>query len=108
MIQKTKTSKLIQFFKNKYVIVLLVLGIIIFGVTNYNVFFIMKLNRQVKELQKEEQAIRESIATDSIQSKYLQNDIDAIEKYGRENYFMKRENEDVYVVSEDDVELVDD
>lgn len=99
---KKTSSKWVKFFTNKYVIVILVLLILIFGVTNYNVFDIVKLNREVKQLHKDEQALKESITTDSIHAHALEDDLEAIERYGREIYFMKRADEDVFVISPED------
>ena len=43
--------------------------------------------------------MQEGIYRDSLQAERLKYDLDSIERFGRENYFMKAENEDVFVVT---------
>ena len=45
------------------------------------------------------------IYEDSLQVERLRGNMDSIERYGRENYYMKRENEDVYVVNKNTSKL---
>ena len=96
------TPKWIQILKNKYVITLIVFAVIVLGLSNNNVFVIHRLKKEVRQLEKEEQIINEGIASDSIQANILQSDLEAIERYGRETYYMKRANEDIYVVDEEE------
>jgi hypothetical protein len=46
--------------------------------------------------------MRQGIHQDSLQAVRLMYNLDTIERYGRENYFMKRKNEDVFVVVENE------
>lgn len=63
-----------------------------------NIFFTSRLQREVNDLRKEEARIRKEIANDSIQMLDMAMDIDKVESYGREVYYMKKENEDIFVI----------
>lgn len=59
-----------------------------------------KLKREVSELNKEAKLIRQGIEQDSIAAVSLIDNPDAIETYGREHYYMKRQDEDIFIVKE--------
>jgi hypothetical protein len=46
--------------------------------------------------------IKQEIKSDSLRILELQKDIKTLEKFGREKYMMKKENEDIYVIKEKD------
>ncbi|NHN25308.1 hypothetical protein FIA58_006425 [Flavobacterium jejuense] len=55
------------------------------------------LNKQIEELEDNIDYYKTEIRKDSIRIKKLKN-LDQIEKYAREKYYMKRENEDIYII----------
>lgn len=55
------------------------------------------LNKQIEELEDNINYYQTEIRKDSIRIKKLKNP-DQIEKYAREKYYMKRENEDIYII----------
>ena len=55
------------------------------------------LNKEIEELENNESYYINEIKKDSLKIKHLKNS-DQIEKYAREKYFMKRENEDIYLI----------
>lgn len=63
------------------------------------------LDKEIQELENTEIYYTDEIKKDSIKIKNLNNN-DQIEKYAREKYFMKRENEDIYLIEfEEDQEV---
>jgi cell division protein FtsB len=56
-----------------------------------------QLNKQIDELQDNKKYYQEEIKKDNQSIKLLKNQ-DQVEKYAREKYYMKRENEDIYIV----------
>ena len=48
-----------------------------------------------------EQEMIEEIAHDSIQALSLRDNLEATERFGREHYYMKRADEDLFVIAED-------
>ena len=83
---------------NKYVIATLVFLVVIVFIDDYSLRVSSRLGRQVDERHAEEQRLAEAIVQDSINAAEISNSLDAKEHYGRENYYMKRSNEDIFVI----------
>jgi len=54
--------------------------------------------QKLNELQKSEQHLDELITDAQKELKLLQNDAQSIEKYAREKYMMKKDNEDLFIL----------
>ncbi len=93
-------KKLLKIKGLKYWVATAVFVVVIVFLDQNNLLVTMKLSRQVSELNDEEQRLREAIVQDSINNATLKGNLDAIEHYGRENYYMKRANEDVFVIKD--------
>ena len=91
-------KKSLKIIGNKYVIATLVFVVLILFLDEYNLMVTRRVRRQVEELHVEEKALREAIVQDSINNATLRNSLDAKEHYGRENYYMKRPDEDIFVI----------
>jgi len=83
---------------NKYVIATLVFVVLIVFLDEYNLMVSRRVGRQVEQLHAEEAALREAIVEDSLNAAALRDDMDAKEHYARENYYMKRPDEDIFVI----------
>jgi cell division protein FtsB len=64
---------------------------------NYSYFDHRVLDQQIEELEDNKRYYKEEIKKDKERIKLLQN-INHIEKYAREKYYMKKENEDIYII----------
>ncbi len=64
---------------------------------NYSYLEHRLLNKEINELEDNINYYKTEIKKDSIRIKKLKNS-DQIEKYAREKYYMKRENEDIYII----------
>lgn len=82
----------------KYAVATLIFLVVILFLDTNNLMVTRKLHRQLSDLKAQEQELREAIAADSVASMALQDNPDAKERYGRENYYMKRKNEDIFVL----------
>ncbi len=91
-------KKLLKIKGLKYWVATVVFAAVILFLDQNNLLVTMKLSRQVSALHDEEELLREAIVQDSINNATLKGNLDAIEHYGRENYYMKRPNEDVFVI----------
>ena len=85
--------------KNKYVIAILIFLVFFLFIDENNLFVTMRLQRRVHRLHAEEASLYQSYTADSIKAQSLQYDLDAIERYGRETYYMKRSDEDIYIIN---------
>jgi cell division protein FtsB len=91
-------KKFLKIIGNKYIIATLVFVVIIVFLDDYGLMTTSKLSRQVKKLHAEEEQMKKDIVQDSINAASLKGNLDAIEHYGRENYYMKRADEDIFVI----------
>jgi cell division protein DivIC len=92
--------KIFKFFINKYFITLvLFVGWMIFFDSN-NLLTRRKYGDKLHELKQEKEFYLDEIRKDSTLSQDLLNDSLAIEKYAREKYLMKKDKEDVYIVTD--------
>lgn len=86
-----------KFLSNKYVLVLLVFCTWMIFLDNYSYFDHRFLDNQINELEDNKEYYQEEIKKDEKSIKQLNNP-GQIEKYAREKYYMKKENEDIYLI----------
>ena len=82
----------------KYWVATVVFVVVILFIDPNNLLVTLKLSRQVSQLHAEERELKEAMVEDSINAAQLKGNRDAIEHYGRENYYMKRADEDIFVI----------
>ena len=86
----------------KYTLVCL-LGVLIVGFLDENsVWNHFKNQRRISELEEEIDKYNAAYERDQAQIRQLNKDPKAMEKIARERYFMKADDEDIYVLSDDD------
>lgn len=86
----------------KYIITLAVFVLIIcFLDDENNIFRRMDLDRQISDLRSEIENYRKEYDENTQKLEQLQSDTVSIEKIARENYFMKKPDEDIFVFKED-------
>lgn len=100
--KKFKDTFFWKIIRNKYFIVCFVFFLIILFLDENNLLVIRSLRRDVAELNNTIDTMRQGIHQDSLKAERLKYNLDSIERYGRENYFMKRENEDVFVINREE------
>lgn len=83
---------------NKYVVATAVFLLVIAFMDDYSLQVSSRLSRELKQLKAEEQEMKEAMVADSIAAAALKDNLAAKERYGRENYYMKRADEDVFVI----------
>jgi cell division protein FtsB len=86
-----------RFLSNKYIWVVVFFSTWMLFLDNYSYFEHRVLDRQIEELEDNKKYYKEEIKKDQEKIKSLKN-INQIEKYAREKYYMKKENEDVYII----------
>ncbi|MES2811698.1 MAG: septum formation initiator family protein [Bacteroidota bacterium] len=87
----------LQFLGNKYFIVTLFFIVWMVFLDNYSYLDHRLLNKQIDESEDNKQYYKEEIAKDKQSIKKLKNPAE-IERYAREKYYMKKENEDIYII----------
>ena len=86
--------------KNKYVAATLVFLLFFLFLSENNVLVTHRLKRDLAELNKEIDLLEQGINQDSAEAVSLIGNIDALETYWREHYYMKRDNEDIYIIKD--------
>ena len=81
--------------RNKYVAATLVFLLFFFFLGENNVLVTHHLKRDVASLNREIDLLEHDIKQDSAEAESLFGNMDALETYGREHYYMKRDNEDI-------------
>jgi cell division protein DivIC len=91
-------KKLFRFFINKYFIttVLFVVWLLFFD--SNNILTNMRTRDKLNELKKEKEFYIDEIKKDSVMIQKLLYDTLELEKYAREKYLMKKDNEDLYLL----------
>lgn len=95
-------SSLWKILKVKYVYCTLIFLVIYFFLSENNVMVIHKLKRELAEINREADLLEATIKQDSADAVALINNPDALETYGREHYYMKRDNEDIFIIKEEE------
>lgn len=100
---KNLTTKypLLKILGNRYVLVIIFAVVWLTFLDNYSYFENRILDKKIEELEENKRYYIQEIKKDSISIKQL-NNADQTEKYAREKYYMKRENEDVYIIEFED------
>lgn len=86
--------------KNKYFIALAVFALIMLFFDKNDVFTQSARKKQLRELQESKQYYSDRISSERKELEELKSDPGTLEKYAREKYLMKRDNEDLYLVPE--------
>lgn len=82
----------------KYIVATLVFVALILFIDDYSLRVSSRLSSQVRELHDQERELSQAILQDSSANAQLRDNLDAKEHYGREHYYMKRPNEDIFVI----------
>ncbi|MDA3904950.1 MAG: septum formation initiator family protein [Bacteroidales bacterium] len=87
---------------NKYWISIIVLFVLLAFVDQYNFQAHYKMIKELRTLQKEKAFYLEEIAKDSAVFKHLFDNDENLEKFAREKYKMKKPNEDIFLIIEEE------
>jgi cell division protein FtsB len=86
--------------KNKFLIAITVFAFVILFFDKNDLFTQMDRNRQLRELLQSKEYFTDQIATEQAILDKMKTNPGTLEKYAREKYLMKRDNEDLYIIPE--------
>lgn len=97
-------KKILKVLINKYVLITLafILWIVFFDSNNF--FTRSRLRDKLEELQQEKRFYLDEIQKDSALTMKLLNDSAELERFAREKYLMKKDNEDLFLVTDTNAE----
>lgn len=91
-------GRLRQGYSKIQLIAIILLIIFIFFVSDSNIFALMSYESKINELNEQIEYYRKQTEYDKKQLELLQSDKENIEKFARENFLMKKANEDVFII----------
>lgn len=97
----TMIRKIFNIFRNKYLLVLTIFGVWVMFFDKSNIINHIKLHSELRQLKKDKNYYKAEIEKDSITMQELLTNPKNLEKFAREEYLMKRPNEDIYVIIEE-------
>ena len=92
---------MLKYFKNIYVLLIVVFLIWMLFIDSNSYLFHRELNEGLEELENKKEFYKAEIIKDRKALKKLSTE-DGFEKFAREEYYMKRENEDIYIIEYED------
>ena len=92
-------KKIPRILKNKYVICTVLFFVVAFFVEDNNITTSLALKEKKEVMENEKLFLKEAIKQDSIKIEIFKNNPAEYEKYARENYYMKRTNEDIIIIN---------
>ncbi|MFP9113472.1 FtsB family cell division protein [Flavobacterium sp. RHBU_3] len=98
----------LKVLSNRYVLVMVFVGLWLIFLDNYSYFEHRSLNKEIQKLEDKKEYYTHEIKEDSTAIRQLKNG-DQTERYAREKYYMKRDDEDIYIIEfEEDAPKVED
>ncbi len=98
---KIKNNKWVRFVSNKYFLILLLFLIWMFFFDTNSFLIHQELNDDIKKLENNKEVYQEEIKNDKVFIERMK-DSNEIEKFAREKYYLKKENEDIYLIEHED------
>lgn len=94
-------KKISYLFTNKYLITGIAFAVWMLFFDRNDVPLQIKRIRQLNHLNKSEQILTQKIVDTKHELQLLKTNLEALEKYAREKYLMKKDNEDLFIVTID-------
>lgn len=95
--KELKEKKWFKIVSNKYVLLILVFGVWMFFLDSNSWLVHNELNEDLNQLQDNKDYYLKEIHKDRTIIEGL-NDSSELEKFAREEYYMKKENEDIFII----------
>lgn len=90
-----------KYFKNIFILVFVVFAVWMLFIDSNSLLIHRELNEDINDLKNEKEYYKKEIEKDKKAIKELSTD-EGIEKLAREKYYMKKENEDIYIIEYED------
>ena len=84
--------------RNKYLVLLLLFIFWIIFLDDYNLINQNKMKNNVDDLKEQKEFYISEIKSDSTELSKLKNDSEEQERFAREKFLMKKDNEDVFII----------
>ena len=88
--------------RNKYLILLLLFIFWIVFLDDYNLINQNKMKNNVDDLKEQKEFYISEIKSDSTELSKLKNDSEEQDRFAREKFLMKKDNEDIFIIRENE------
>ena len=92
----------LKFLKNSYVIIIIIFVIWMIFFDSNSILVHNELNNDINDLNNQKEYYKNEIGRDNIELNQIKTD-SGLEKYAREKLFMKRENEEIFIIEYDTI-----
>jgi len=92
---------MLKYLKNIFVIIFIVFAVWMLFIDTNSLLIHHELNEDISNLEDEKEYYKKEIETDKKAIKALSTE-EGIEKLAREKYYMKKDNEDIYIIEYED------
>lgn len=100
-LRELKKNKWFAFFSNKYVIILIIFTVWMIFFDANSLLTQRKLQKEIETLKRQKQYLMQELAKDKELLRKLKNEVQ-LERFARETYYMKKANEDIYLIEFED------
>jgi hypothetical protein len=97
---KRLLNQIPDWLKNKYLLVGVAFALILLFLDRNDLFTQIDRRRELRNLEKSKQYYQQEISSQRKELDALKNDPAALEKFAREKYLMKRDDEDLFLLPE--------
>jgi len=102
-----KPSKIARIIRNKYLLVILALGVWLLFFDKNDLFSQWARHAEVKKLENDVQYYKDEIDRNRKEMIELQSNPKSLEKFAREHYLMHRDNEDIFILVPDSAAAIE-
>ena len=96
-----KNKKWVQIVSNKYLLILILFFVWMFFFDTNSFFIHQELNDDIKKLEYNKKVYQEEIKNDKVFIEKMK-DSNEIEKFAREKYYLKKDDEDIFIIEHED------
>ncbi|WP_149276943.1 FtsB family cell division protein [Pareuzebyella sediminis] len=100
-LKELRRKKWFGVLTNMYLLVLTVFVIWMLFFDTNSLLIHLELRKEIKKLEKQQEFLQEEIANDKKILEKL-SDPEELEKFARENYYLKKKNEEIYLIEYED------
>jgi len=94
-------TQIFKIFKNAFILISVVFAIWMLFFDTNSLLTHVELNRDIDDLEDEKEYYKREIGKDKKEIETLSSD-KGLEKFAREKYYMKRDNEEIYIIEYED------
>ncbi len=99
--KKLLANKWFKIFGNIYAVVLTIFVVWMLFFDANSMLFHHELNEEIQKLEKQKEHLQNEIEKDKAIIKRLNED-EGLEKFAREQYYLKKKDEDIYIIEDED------